>query len=55
MGMKVYAAINAVQSDLAREGITGGCATSPAQYCPDGTVTRGQMAVFLVRAFHLPL
>lgn len=40
---------------LAREGVTGGCATSPARYCPDDPVTRGQMAVFLVRAFNLPL
>ena len=40
---------------LAREGITGGCGTSPARYCPDDPVTRGQMAVFLVRTFQLPL
>jgi hypothetical protein len=39
---------------LAREGITGGCTSSPAQYCPDAPVTRGQMAVFLVRTFDLP-
>ncbi len=32
--------------------ITFGC-TSTA-FCPDGLVTRGQMASFLVRAFHLP-
>jgi Viral BACON domain/S-layer homology domain len=30
-------------------GITSGC--SPTQYCPDASTTRGQMAVFLVRAF----
>jgi hypothetical protein len=40
---------------LAREGITGGCSTSPALYCPEDPVTRGQMAVFLVRAFNLPM
>jgi hypothetical protein len=40
---------------LAREGITSGCGTGPALYCPDQPVTRGQMAVFLVRAFGLPL
>jgi hypothetical protein len=40
---------------LAREGITAGCATNPARYCPEDPVTRGQMAVFLVRAFQLPL
>jgi outer membrane protein assembly factor BamB len=40
---------------LAREGITSGCNTAPARYCPGAPVTRGQMAVFLVRAFQLPL
>ena len=39
---------------LAAEGITGGCGTNPARYCPDSPVTRGQMAVFLVRTFNLP-
>ena len=34
------------------EGITGGCSTG--LYCPTKTVTRDQMAVFLVRAFNLP-
>jgi hypothetical protein len=38
---------------LAREGITGGC--GPSLYCPGNAVTRGQMAVFLVRTFGLPL
>jgi hypothetical protein len=38
---------------LAREGITGGCQTQPALYCPDDPVTRAQMAVFMVRAFNL--
>jgi hypothetical protein len=36
---------------LAREGITQGC--GPTTYCPDATVTRGQMAVFVARAFGL--
>ena len=40
---------------LAREGVTAGCSTSPLRYCPEDPVTRGQMAVFLVRAFELPL
>jgi hypothetical protein len=40
---------------LAGEAITGGCAATPARYCPDLSVTRGQMAVFLVRTFRLPL
>ena len=35
-------------------GITEGCsATNPALFCPNDTVTRGQMATFLVRAFDL--
>ena len=38
---------------IAAAGITGGCATG--RFCPTGTVTRGQMAAFLVRSFHLPL
>jgi hypothetical protein len=34
------------------EGITYGCA--PERFCPDGLVTRGQMASFLSRALDLP-
>jgi hypothetical protein len=34
-------------------GITSGCATR--MYCPNAAVTRAQMAVFLVRAFGIPL
>lgn len=34
------------------EGITAGC--SATRFCPDGLVTRGQMATFLVRALNLP-
>ena len=34
-------------------GITQGCATSPPRFCPNDPVTRGQMAVFLTRAFDL--
>ena len=37
---------------LAAEGITGGCGVG--LYCPNGNVTRDQMAVFLVRTFNLP-
>lgn len=33
-------------------GITGGCSLSPLQYCPEATVTRAQMAVFLERGIH---
>jgi uncharacterized protein (DUF1800 family) len=38
---------------LANEGITAGCL--PGYYCPDGTVTRGQMATFLSKAFSADL
>ena len=34
---------------LFNEGITGGC--GGGDYCPDAPVTRGQMAVFLLRTF----
>jgi hypothetical protein len=37
---------------LATEGITGGCGGN--NYCPGSSVTRGQMAVFLMKAFDLP-
>ena len=37
---------------LAAEGITGGCGGT--NYCPASTVTRDQMAVFLVKTFSLP-
>jgi hypothetical protein len=36
---------------LAAEGITGGCGAGV--YCPENSVTRAQMAVFLVRTFGL--
>ncbi len=36
---------------LAEEGITGGC--GGGNYCPAGLVTRGQMAVFIDKAFEL--
>ena len=35
------------------ENITGGCSVSPPLYCPDGTSTRGQMAVFITKTFSL--
>ena len=39
---------------LADRQITLGCATNPRRYCSDRSVTRAQMASFLVRAFRLP-
>ena len=37
---------------LYAEGITGGCASNPLRYCPDSSVTRGQMAAFLLKIYH---
>ena len=39
---------------LAQVGITVGCSRSPARFCPEGNVTRAQLATFLTRAFNLP-
>lgn len=33
--------------------VTRGCAVEPLRFCPDDSVTRGQMAAFLARAFEL--
>ena len=33
-------------------GITGGCSSSPLSYCPEQSVTRAQMAIFLLRGIH---
>ena len=41
---------------LAAAGLTSGCsAGDPTLFCPQGPVTRGQLATMLVRALHLPL
>jgi uncharacterized protein (DUF1800 family) len=38
---------------LYAEGITGGClGGTPPSYCPNASVTRGQMAVFLLKVYH---
>lgn len=39
---------------LAAEGITSGCDPVKKLYCPDGELSRGQMADFLARALNLP-
>jgi hypothetical protein len=41
--------------EVYRRGITTGCGTGPLIYCPETAVKRQTMAVFLVRAFNLPL
>jgi len=33
-------------------GITGGCSVIPRNYCPSTSVTRAQMAIFLLRGIH---
>jgi len=38
---------------LAADGVTSGC--GGGNYCPGQPITRGEMAVFLATAFHLPL
>jgi hypothetical protein len=37
---------------IASEGVTAGCGNG--NFCPDANITNAQMAVFLVKAFHLP-
>ncbi|MGE5642229.1 MAG: S-layer homology domain-containing protein, partial [Byssovorax cruenta] len=39
---------------LYKAGVTSGCSSSPLLYCPMNTVTRDQMAVFLLKAKHGP-
>lgn len=39
---------------IAADGITQGCDSTGALYCPSGEVTRGQMASFISRALDLP-
>jgi len=34
--------------------ITSGCSTNPLEYCPEASVTRAQMAVFLEKGLHYP-
>jgi hypothetical protein len=36
--------------DIAAAGITQGCGSDGSQFCPDASVTRGQIAAFIVRA-----
>jgi hypothetical protein len=46
-----YWAVNWIEK-LYADGITVGCATNPLRYCPEDSVTRAQMAIFLLRASH---
>ena len=38
---------------VAANGIVSGCRADPPEFCPDWSVTRGQVAAVLVRAFNL--
>jgi hypothetical protein len=40
-------------NQLVAEGITSGCGTG--SYCPEVSVSRDQMAVFLTKTFNLPI
>ncbi|MCC6368871.1 MAG: S-layer homology domain-containing protein [Bryobacterales bacterium] len=44
-----HPAFVAIQS-IRKAGITLGCSTIPSKFCPDETLTRGQMAALIVRA-----
>ena len=46
-----YWAWNDIET-LYTQGITSGCGSNPRTYCPTGTVSRAEMAVFIVRAKH---
>lgn len=49
-GSPFEAAINAI----AAAGISKGCSADPPKYCPEASVSRAQMAVFLTSALGLP-
>jgi Concanavalin A-like lectin/glucanases superfamily/S-layer homology domain len=38
--------------DMLSKGISAGCQASPLEYCPTLNVTRGQMAVFIIRSIY---
>ena len=40
---------------LFNDGITSGCQTSPPLFCPNIPIPNEQMAVFIVKAFELPV
>ncbi|MBI5963762.1 MAG: S-layer homology domain-containing protein [Chloroflexi bacterium] len=46
-----YWARAAIES-LYNSGISSGCSTNPLNFCPENSVSRSQMAVFLVRGMH---
>ena len=46
-------AVIAAAEALYRVGVTLGCTTNPLKYCPDKTVSRAQMASFIIRALNV--
>ena len=46
-----YWAYDFIES-LYQAGITGGCATNPLRYCPENSVTRAEMAIFILRGMY---
>ena len=40
---------------LYKEGITSGCSKSPMLYCPNRSITRAEMAIFLTKTFNLTM
>lgn len=42
-------AVNYIEQ-LYRENVTAGCSTNPLDYCPNDSITRAQMAVYLAKA-----
>lgn len=43
---------NSYIEKLYKAGVTGGCGINPLIYCPEGPVTRAQMAIFLLKGLH---
>jgi hypothetical protein len=39
---------------LLAQGVTSGCGVAPLRFCPDGPVTRAQLAVLLIRLLAVP-
>ena len=46
-----YWAYSYIES-LYKAGITSGCSSSPLKYCPTASVTRAEMAIFILRGIH---
>src|SRR5690606_28102276 len=38
--------------ELKNSGLTSGCSANPPKFCPEATVSRGEIAAFITRAFN---